>query len=135
MPAVLASADYLALVKEHPILPIRSEADLNRALARVDALLERPSLSAQEQGYLEVLSHEIERYEDEHYEIPDVSGVEMLKHLMTKREISQSGLAKDSQIAVSTLSEILSGKRELTLKHIGVLAEYFGVSPAVFLKG
>jgi antitoxin component HigA of HigAB toxin-antitoxin module len=36
-------------------------------------------------------------------------------------------------LAVSTISEILAGKRKLALKHIAELARFFGVKQAVFL--
>ena len=54
-------ASYLALVSVYPIHPIRSESDLDEAIAVVDNLLgRREPLDSQEQDYLEILSHEIE---------------------------------------------------------------------------
>jgi hypothetical protein len=47
---------YLALIREWPLLPIRSKADLDRAIAMLDALSDRESLSPEEHDYLLVLA-------------------------------------------------------------------------------
>jgi transcriptional regulator with XRE-family HTH domain len=47
--------------------------------------------------------------------------------------MTQAGVATETGIAESTISEILKGKRGLNRKHIEVLAKHFKVSPAVFL--
>jgi HTH-type transcriptional regulator/antitoxin HigA len=129
-----ASAAYLALAKVFPIQPIRSDKELDLAIAVVDKLLSRrKALSDQEQGYLESLSHEIERYESAAYPIPDVSGSAMLRHLLDAREATLSDVAEATGLALSTLSAILNDKRQLTLRHIHKLAPYFGVEPGVFV--
>jgi HTH-type transcriptional regulator/antitoxin HigA len=74
----------------------------------------------------------VEKYEDEHYPIPPVSGVEMLRHLIEERQLTQSDVAAGTGLANSTVSEILAGKRRLHLKHIEALARFFQVKPAVF---
>ena len=69
---------YLALIRKLPLRPIRSEDDLDRAIAMADALSDRAELSPDEHDYLLVLSGLIEGYEDEHHPIPAASGVPML---------------------------------------------------------
>jgi HTH-type transcriptional regulator / antitoxin HigA len=131
-----ASAAYLALAKVFPIQPIRSEEELDLAIAVLDKLLSRRKpLDDQEQGYLESLSHEIERYEAAAHPVPDVSGPAMLRHLLDAREATLSEVAEATGIALSTLSAILNNKRQLTLGHISKLAPYFGVEPGVFVIG
>ena len=63
---------YLALVRELPLRPIRSEAELDRAIAMVNVLGDREALTPAEHDYLLVLSDLIEKYEDEQYPIPAV---------------------------------------------------------------
>lgn len=129
-----ASAAYLALAKVFPIQPIHSDEELDLAIVIVDKLLSRrKALSDQEQGYLESLSHEIERYESAAYPIPDVSGPAMLRHLLDAREATLSDVAEATELALSTLSALLNDKRRLTLGHIHKLASYFGVEPGVFV--
>lgn len=129
-----ASPSYLALVREYPIHPIRSDADLDDAIAVLDGLMARKQLDHQEQDYMESLGHEIERYEQVAYPMPAVSGAAMLRHLMDARQMSLSGVAKRTAIAVSTLSAVLNEKRKLNLTHVKALSAYFEVEPGVFLR-
>jgi HTH-type transcriptional regulator / antitoxin HigA len=129
-----ASASYLALIAAYPIHPLRSDADLDDAIAMVDSLLSRPrQLDDQEQDYLDCLSHEIERYEAVAYPMPALSQAELLRQLMEAREATLSDVAAGAGIAISTLSSILREKRKLNLAHIRQLATYLGVEPGVFL--
>ena len=68
-----------------PLLPIRSEAELDRAASAVlNGLLDRDQLDAAEQDVLDVLGDLIERYEDEAHPIDtsDLTDAEMLAHLI-----------------------------------------------------
>jgi HTH-type transcriptional regulator/antitoxin HigA len=130
-----ASASYLALAAAYPIRPLRSEEDLDEAIAVLDRLLSRRKpLDPQEQDYRDSLSHEIERYEAAAHPMPAVSDAALLKHLIEAREVTLSAVAAAADIAVSTLSSVLTGKRRLNRSHIAKLASYFGVEPGVFLS-
>lgn len=132
---IAASANvqaYLALVRRVPLRPIRSDADLDVAVATIDALLDRDDLNTGEQDYLDVLSDLVHRYEHEEHPMPPLSDAEMLKHLLEARGISQTQLAQSTDIAESTISAVLSGKRDLSRRHISKLSRYFGVEPNVF---
>lgn len=125
---------YMSLIARYPLLPIRSEVELDAAQSVVAELLLRSSLTPGEQGYLEALGLLIERYEAEAYPMPEVSDATMLRHLVDAKGVTLSKLAKDTGIMVSTLSAILSGKRTLNRTHIEKLAPYFEVEPGVFLR-
>ncbi|MGP0063768.1 MAG: helix-turn-helix domain-containing protein [Isosphaeraceae bacterium] len=126
---------YIALIRELPLRPIRTEVELDRAIAMVDALGDRETLSPDEHDYLLVLSSLIEKYEDERYPIPTVSGVSMLRYLIESKGVTRARVAVEAGIAESTLSEILAGKRKLGIKYIAILAEYFKVDPGLFIPG
>ena len=129
-----ADPSYLALFRTFPIRPLRSEKDLDEAIAAVsDLFCRREPLNPHEQDYLDVLGHEIERYEAEAYPIPRVSEAAMLRHLLEAQGASLSATAEATGIAISTLSAVLNGKRKLNVKHIRQLSAYFGVEPGVFL--
>jgi len=131
-----AVASYVVLVRAHPLLPIRSEEDLDAALALVDRLLTRdPPPDSGEEDYLETLAVLIQAYEDENHPLPAVPAADMLRHFLGQHDKTISQVARDTGIAVSTLSAILNGKRQLNLRHIEKLARYFGIEPAVFLEG
>ncbi len=133
-PGSRASATYLELALTFPILPLRSEPELDEAIRVLDRLLSRPKpLDEQEQGYLESLSHEIDRYEAANVPMPEVSGTAMLHHLIEVHDLTLSKVAAATGIAVSTLSSVLSGKRKLNWNHVKKLVPFFGVAPGVFL--
>ena len=57
LPAVQAPASklYLKLILIFPLRPLRSDADLDRAVDMVDALTDQKDLAPEEADYLEVL--------------------------------------------------------------------------------
>ena len=123
---------YLGLVATLPLRPIRSERELDRATKMIDLLLDRPKLTKAERDYLDVLTDLVEKYEAVAYPTEPASDAEILAHLLEARGLSQTELAAKVHIAGSTISEVLHGKRKLRREHIGRLAAFFGVSPAVF---
>jgi len=123
---------YFELVRRFPLRPIRSEDELERATEVMDELLSRSALDPGEEDYLDVLSDLTEKYEEEEHPIPPASDAEMLAFLMEQKGVTQAEVARASGIAVSTICEILSGKRTIPRFKIGKLAAYFHVSPAVF---
>ena len=123
---------YLKLILAFPLLPLKTDGALSRAIAVIDALIVRGDLDEWEQGYLDILTDIVEEYEGDEHPIRRPSDAEMLRFLIDDRKITQSELAEATKIANSTISEILSGKRELTRSHVGVVAKYFGVRPTVF---
>ena len=124
---------YFDLVRAFPLRPIRSEAELDQAVAMIDSLIDRDDLEPGEQDYLDVLADQVERFESGHHPLPSVSEADMLRHLIEARDITQLQLSADTGIAESTVSSILSGKRGMSRRHIEALAVYFKVSPAVFI--
>ena len=124
---------YLELVLKFPLRPLRTDKELDRAVEMIDSLIVRGDLEPGEQDYLDILTDIVERYERVELPMPPVSDAALLRHLIDARGVTQSKLAADVQIPMSTISEVLSGKRRLNRNHIAVLAKYFGVSLAAFL--
>jgi HTH-type transcriptional regulator/antitoxin HigA len=133
--AASAGADmaYLALIGRFPLRPIHTEAELDAASAIIDELTDRNDLSSSEFDYLDVLGDLVEKYEDEHVELPAVSDAEMLRSLMDEKGVSQADVVRGTGISKTVLSLVLNGKRSLTRDHIEVLSKYLGVNPAAFL--
>lgn len=129
-----ATDTYLHLVRQCPLRPVRTEKELDRAIAMIDSLLDRAHLDSAEDDYLDVLGDLVERYEDEAHpiETSDLSDAEMLEHLIEAKDVTQADVARATGIAESTISEVRSGKRTLSRTHIGKLAAYFHVDPGVF---
>jgi antitoxin component HigA of HigAB toxin-antitoxin module len=60
-----------------------------------------------------------------------LSALDMFKHLMEEDGLKQKDLIPGFG-AKSIVSEVLSGKRAMTLEQIKTLAAYFHVAPSVF---
>lgn len=101
------------------IKPIKSEADLDAALTRIDELFDAApnTLEADE---LELLSLLVEHYEDQHYPIAEPDPIEFIKSTMTFLGMKQKDLAKLLQ-SESRASELLNRKRALNLEQIRTL--------------
>jgi HTH-type transcriptional regulator/antitoxin HigA len=129
------SEKYLALIRTFPLRPIRSDAELHRAITVIDGLVDRSAddLSSDEAAYLEVLSDLIEKYEDKEHAIGESTPAQMLAFLVAERNVKQKDLAVATGIPVSTVSELLSEKRSFTMNHIERLSVYFKVNPSVFV--
>jgi HTH-type transcriptional regulator/antitoxin HigA len=110
--------------------PIRTARDLREALARIDTLWGSKS-GTPEGDELDVLADLVEAYESRHHHIALGSGLRALKHLMQANDLSQGDLPEIGSQGV--VSEILTGKRDLNLRHVRALAARFKVSPAVFV--
>jgi HTH-type transcriptional regulator/antitoxin HigA len=123
---------YLQLVQRFPLRPLRSDADLDAAVAVVDDLIDRDTLTPAEQDYLDVLSDLVEAYEDVAVPMAPVGDADMLRFLIEQRGVTQAELAKQSRIVESTISEVLAGKRKLNRTQIGKLSKFFHVEPGVF---
>jgi HTH-type transcriptional regulator / antitoxin HigA len=123
---------YVELIMTFPLRPLRTDEELDRAIEMIDSLIIRGDLEPGEQDYLDILTDIVEKYEAAEHPMPPVSDAAMLRHLIEARQLTQSKLATDVKIPMSTVSEVLNGKRRLNRKHIALLSQYFGVSPAVF---
>ena len=124
---------YFTLIRELPLRPLRSEMELDRAIAMIDRLLARGGLARDEEDYLDVLSELVEKYEDQRYPIQPVSGLDALRHLVESSGKTQATVSAEAGLPESTLSEVLLGRRRLNTRHIGILARYFRIDPGVFL--
>jgi HTH-type transcriptional regulator / antitoxin HigA len=123
---------YLELVREFPLRPLRSDEELDQAVKVVDSLLSQKTLVTDEEDYLDVLSDLVRRYESEAHPIAPVSDAQLLRHLIEAKGVSQTDVSQATGIAVSTICEVIAGKRTLSRRHIGKLAKYFRVSPEAF---
>src|SRR5262245_47521488 len=124
---------YLKFIRRFPLRPLRTDADLDDAIAVIDELIDRPALTVPEQDYLDVLSDLVETYETERIPMRPVGEAELLRFLIEQKSVTQAEVAIGAGIAESTISEVLTGKRKLNRRQIAKLARYFHVEPGAFL--
>lgn len=115
-----------------PILTIHDESDYERAVMVLNELIDQVGTDEQHPLYdfLDTLGSVIAVYEAEHYVLPVVGSVEILRYLMEEHGLLQADLPEIGSQGV--VSEVLAGKRQLNVRQIRSLAERFSVSPAVF---
>ncbi len=114
-------------------LSIHNEGDYKRAVEVMDQLLEEIGDDEDHPlyEYLDVLATMIESYEKDHCPINKCSTAEILQSLMEEHSLRQSDLPEIGSQGV--VSEILHGKRQLTLHQIKALSERFHVTPVTFI--
>ena len=110
---------------------IETEAENERMLAEVDKLMSR-KLSPEEGMLLDLMIRLIEDFEDKHYDFKANTPLQILKHFMDVRGVRP----KDLWAIVgskSQTSDILSGRRNISKTVARRLAEFFKVSPELFI--
>lgn len=115
-----------------PLLVIRNERQYRQAICRLNELLDEIDDDESHPlfGLLDTLGTVIHAYEEQHHHLPKPSAREFLRGLMEDHGLSQADLRDIGSQGV--VSEILSGRRALNARQIGLLAKRFHVSPALF---
>ena len=114
------------------IRPIKSAEDHEEALERIGVLMAADA-GTDEGDELEVLATLVELYENDVSPIHPPSAIEAIKF-----RLDQSGMSQRDLIPLigsrSKVSEVLSGKRSLTLKMIRALHEYLEIPAEILLQ-
>jgi len=114
------------------IRPIHTEQDHAEALARVQTLMEMKR-SDVENDELDVLATLIEVYEERHYPMDAPDPIEAIRFRMQELGMSQSDLAPIIGSRAKA-SEVLNGRRDLTLKMIRALHAHLGIPAEVLIR-
>jgi HTH-type transcriptional regulator/antitoxin HigA len=113
--------------------PVKSVADYDAALIRIEELMEIEGRSDVETDELEVLAVLVEIYEDAEFPMSVPSPIAAIKFRMEQLDLSQSDLVPVLG-SRPKVSEILNGKRPLTLKMIRALHEHLNIPAALLIK-
>ena len=114
------------------IKPIRNETDYQAALQEIEAIFDsRPG--SEEGDRLDILAILVESYEEKHYPIPDADPIEAIYYFMESRGLTRLDLQK--YIGKSNrISEILNGKRSLSLAMIRNLHDGLGIPADILIQ-
>ncbi len=133
--ASVISDDYLAAIKKFPLRAIKTEKENREALEILAELMHatnRGNISPGEDMYMEALMILIEEFESKTYKFEDPSPVEILQFLMEQNELRQVDLVPEIFETQSIVSDVLRGKKKMTMEHVKRLAERFKVSIELF---
>jgi HTH-type transcriptional regulator/antitoxin HigA len=131
----MVTEKYKALIERFPLVPIKNDAHLDEAHVVAQSLMLR-KIASDESEYLEVLLDEIGKYENKHHAInfDAMTPHELLRSFMKEHRLKQVDIQAILGVSSSgVISEIVSGKRELTKEHCVKLGNHFKVTPAAFL--
>ena len=124
------AVSYKELLADVLPAPIETEAQNEAALQKIEELMAHGGES--EEKLADLLTVLVEAFEAKHYPVPKASPVKVLSHLMDAQRLKQKDMLGIFGTP-SIVSEVLSGKRGLTVDHIKKLARKFHVSPVLFL--
>ncbi len=116
------------------IKPIKTEADHEAALAEIERLMDLdPDTDTPEGDRLDVLATLLEAYEAKHFPIDPPDPIAAIEFCMEQRGLTR----KDLEPMVGgrgRVSEVLSGKRKLSLRMIRNLHAVLGIPAEVLLR-
>ena len=114
--------------------PIRNKSQYETALGRVYTLMQKDiKPDSKDSDELEILSILIKEYELEHYPIPKPAPLEAIKFRLEQMGMSETELSHILGHR-SRKSEILSGKRKLSLTMIRKLNEVLHIPAEVLIQ-
>lgn len=112
---------------------IESEAEYERLLAVVEPMMSREAnLSPEEVKLFELLVKLIQGYEEEHYPIELAPPHQVLQHLLEARGLQQADLVPLFGSS-GCAAEVLDGERAISEAQARKLADFFHVSPELFV--
>jgi len=125
---------YGSLLLDYLPRPVRTRREYEQACRQIAKLM---SLGAElpqaESELLEILSLLVAQYESLEDSIRDASPAEMLAYLIDARGVSNATVARETEIPRSVITDILAGRRNISIANVAKLARYFQVSPAAFI--
>ena len=125
-------ARYGELLLETLPAAIQSEAEYDRLAAAMNKLAVKPRLSPEEDRLLDLLSALVEAYDQKHYVIPQATPAMVIRTLMQDRNLKN----KDLELVLGSsgvTSEVINGKRNPSKMQVKALAQFFQVSPELFV--
>jgi HTH-type transcriptional regulator/antitoxin HigA len=116
------------------VRPLKTEADYDAALQAIAPYFEHePTPGSPAGDRFELLALVIGDYEDKHWQIDPPEPVTAIKLVMARKGYSQADLARLIG-SRSRASEILGGKRHLTVEMIWTLSRKWGIPAESLIK-
>jgi HTH-type transcriptional regulator / antitoxin HigA len=112
---------------------IKTEEEYEKALIQLESVFSAQP-NTPEGEILEILSLLIHDYEQKNHKIESLAPLEALKYEMEEQGISQSGLAKKFGMSKSSISEIINGRKQMSVKFMKYLHNDLGISAKVLLS-
>lgn len=117
---------------------LKTEQEYNKACERIYKLINSSKNAIEPESpegeEIELLSLLVEKYEHEHYPIEAPNPIEAIKFRIEQMNLKQTDIAPLFG-GKTRVSEVLNGKRPLTLKMITLLNRYLGIPLESLISG
>ena len=111
---------------------IREDTDYKNALKRIQQIFDAKP-GSKEYYELKLLSMEVESFENENINFPNVDPIDIISFIIDQRELSQNDLVSVLGDK-TTVSKVLNRKRPLTLQMIRKFCEFYHIPAGVMIK-
>jgi HTH-type transcriptional regulator / antitoxin HigA len=122
------SSYYLDLINAFPPRPITNAAELGATQLRINVMLDRAVLTADDRDYLKVLGMLVYEYEERAEGFPRLRAVDFLRSMiedMGLKPVDLVPILGDEEMVLDVLNE----RVVLSAEQVQQLAEFFRVSP------
>ena len=124
---------YSGWLNLHMLRPVHDDIELKNALEVLDVMAGQ-KLTAEQEDYFEALSTLVEAYERQQVPMANLTGLELLQHLVEANDMTAADLARLLDCDRSLGVRLLNGERQLTIAHMKKLATHFGLPMQFFLE-
>lgn len=115
------------------VQPIKTESDYQKALARIEQLWQATP-GSEEAETLELLTTLVEVYEDEHQPVPPPDPIEAILFRLEQSGMTRKDLERILGVGRGRVSEILNGKRGLSLNMIRKLVWELNIPAEILIQ-
>ena len=134
IPLVVDEQRYGRLLARARPSIIRSEEENERILGQIEALMDKGDrCSPEEDRLLELLAKLAADFEAIHYDLGESKPNEVLTYLMEQKSMRQTEIADLLGCSRGAMSDMISGRREISRANARKLAEFFRVSVDLFI--
>jgi HTH-type transcriptional regulator/antitoxin HigA len=124
--------DYGEMLREKQPRVVKSEDQNERYIEYLRELCSNPNPTNDERDLADLLTVLIEDFEEKHYRLSTAAPLDVIRELMDARGLRQKDLV-DVFGTTSIVSEVLNGKRQISLDHVRRLSRKFNVPSDVFI--
>ncbi|KJH70242.1 helix-turn-helix domain-containing protein [Aliterella atlantica] len=132
MTRTINSDSYAILLSKYQPKVIETEAENEAAIALAEELEHKSDRTPEEDTLLTLLVTLIEKFEEEHYPLPQADPYSILLHLMEAQNTKDEDLVGVISADQDVVREVVNGKRGIDKNWAKALGEFFHVSPALF---
>ncbi|WP_118167374.1 helix-turn-helix domain-containing protein [Nostoc sphaeroides] len=122
---------YASLLAKYQPKVIKTDEENEQAITLAQELSHRVNRTLEESALLDLLITLIEKYEDEHYSIGESTAHSMFLHLIDAQNVKEAELVSILG-TTEVVSQVMSGKQEITQEMAKVLGKFFHVDTSLF---